>query len=97
MKIDVEGAELHVLRGAARTIQRHRPALIFESCADSAEKLGSSHRDLFEYLTGYLKYDILHFDDFLSGRRPLDWPDFNACHKYPFRAFNFLGLPRSAL
>src|ERR1051325_11713935 len=30
MKIDVEGAEVGVLRGAERTIQRHRPLLIIE-------------------------------------------------------------------
>ena len=30
VKLDVEGAELHVLLGAKRTIERHRPRLIIE-------------------------------------------------------------------
>lgn len=30
VKIDVEGAELPVLRGARRTLERHRPLVIFE-------------------------------------------------------------------
>jgi FkbM family methyltransferase len=30
IKIDVEGAELAVLRGLRRTLERHRPALLFE-------------------------------------------------------------------
>jgi FkbM family methyltransferase len=35
LKIDVEGAEADVIRGAAQTIARHRPVIVFEHWLDS--------------------------------------------------------------
>jgi FkbM family methyltransferase len=39
IKIDVEGAELRVLRGAARLLAQHRPVLFFESFEHGADIL----------------------------------------------------------
>jgi FkbM family methyltransferase len=63
MKIDVEGHELAVLRGARRTLSEHRPFLIFETTSNH-EEVG----DLLQQL-GYMMLD-------LSGA-PLDVPRFN--------------------
>lgn len=40
MKVDVEGAELAVLQGAERIIQREKPAIIFEANAETCEAAG---------------------------------------------------------
>ena len=50
VKIDVQGAELLVLRGAWRTIQQHRPALFVELDDCALKKFGSSSRELIESL-----------------------------------------------
>jgi FkbM family methyltransferase len=46
IKIDVEGAELGVLKGAKRILQQYRPVVIFES-NDNCERFGYSREDLF--------------------------------------------------
>jgi len=60
IKLDVEGSELAVLRGARRTLSEHRPYLLFE--ADSnMERFGYSKQDLFELIRSsadYTFYDV---------------------------------------
>jgi FkbM family methyltransferase len=41
IKIDVEGMELEVLEGAARSIARHRPIMLVEAIKSEPSKLGS--------------------------------------------------------
>jgi FkbM family methyltransferase len=59
VKIDVEGAEEQVIRGAAQTLARHRPIVVFEHDA-SARHFGTSSEQLQELLTslGLRLFDI---------------------------------------
>ena len=52
LKIDVEGAELEVLRGGGETIARHRPVVVFEHGAGSADHYGTAPADVWELLDG---------------------------------------------
>lgn len=67
VKIDVEGAELRVLRGARATIERHRPVIIFEHGRGSAEHFEAGPAAVHDLLTdaGYRLYDM-------DGAGPLD-------------------------
>jgi FkbM family methyltransferase len=67
VKIDVEGAELGVLRGAHATLAAHHPLLVFEHGLGSADHYGTGPGDVHDLLTG-LEYRI--FD--LQGRGPYD-------------------------
>lgn len=46
VKVDVEGAELDVLRGATRTLATHRPALVIEAIGEHLARFGASSADI---------------------------------------------------
>ena len=50
VKVDVEGAELQVFRGAARTICRWRPIVLFEHGVGGADFYGTKPEQVFEVL-----------------------------------------------
>jgi len=62
MKIDVEGAEMKVLRGAARTIARCRPVIILELTDSFLRELGDSAEALRDLLRewGYGLHVVTH-------------------------------------
>ncbi|GAB2769418.1 FkbM family methyltransferase [Amycolatopsis magusensis] len=58
VKIDVEGGELHVLRGGTRAIERYRPTLLIEIEARHTARYDYTPEDVVEWLTsrGYAMY-----------------------------------------
>jgi FkbM family methyltransferase len=60
IKLDIEGAELRALRGAAATLARLRPALLLEVYEDALAGNGATVRDLVGWLDaqGYRLHDI---------------------------------------
>src|SRR6185503_3678023 len=88
VKIDVEGHELRVLRGARATLQLHRPALLIETGFETAaerEAIASFLREL-----SYEPIGIVH-DRYIA---PAEWGSYLAAMP-PFekRALNLLLLP----
>jgi FkbM family methyltransferase len=53
LKIDVQGAELRVLRGAAALLARCRPALFVEIDDSALREQGSSAAELFDFLAAF--------------------------------------------
>ena len=62
LKIDVEGAEEEVLRGAMRTLHSHRPVIAFEHGAGSADHYGTTPEAIHRLLAGELGYAIHGLD-----------------------------------
>ena len=96
LKLDVEGAELPVLRGARATLARHRPVVLFECGPGGPEAFGYQPGDLHDFFTSpETGYDVFFLKDFLGGGRPVGRADFEqAGSSYPFLAFNWLAVPR---
>jgi FkbM family methyltransferase len=61
MKIDVEGAELRLLRGAVETLRKYRPVLLFEVSETSLKHQGGSPQELLAFLRAE-NYLIYTFD-----------------------------------
>jgi FkbM family methyltransferase len=50
LKIDTDGSELEILRGAEQTLAEHRPAIVFELCRAGLHRRGYDPRELQELL-----------------------------------------------
>jgi FkbM family methyltransferase len=93
IKIDVEGAELGVLRGATRIVSENRPVIMFESAPGDQNRLGYTKEDLWEFLArlGYVTVvpnRVAHNDAGLSCE------GFIESHLYPRRTTNYFGIPQ---
>ncbi len=89
VKIDVEGAECHVLEGMKQILQQNRPDIVLEVSPKYLEGMGKSTSDLDLILrsNGYKCYAIEH-----TGLRPLQ-----SLSLYPAAQFNAFATARKSM
>ena len=76
MSIAVGGAQLQVLEGAEHTIERWRPAIVFEHGTSALLAYGSSSEMMWDLLVGRYGLRISRLADWLERRRPLSAAEF---------------------
>jgi FkbM family methyltransferase len=72
VKIDVEGAELGVLRGGIETLRRHRPIVVLEHGRGAREHYGTTAADIYGLLVDEIGLRIFDMD----GNGPYRCDDF---------------------
>ncbi len=70
IKIDVEGGELDVLKGAHQLLSNDKPLLIFEFGKGASEYYGTMPHHLFDFLSA-VNYSIWTLGDFWKGNAPM--------------------------
>jgi len=75
IKIDVEGGEFDVLKGAEKLLLRDKPLLIFECGKGASEYYGAEPGELFQYLQ-MLDYKIFTLNSFYKKEPPLGLAEF---------------------
>lgn len=95
IKIDVEGAELGVLRGSDRLIARNRPLIMFESAPQKDQKdngLGYTKAAMWQWLKER-NFDIVVPDRVAHDGPGLSLDGFIEAHFYPRRTTNYFAIP----
>jgi len=92
IKIDVEGAELGVLRGAVNLLNQSRPIIMFESGPQLDDGLGYTKEKMFDFFSEnnyavLIPNRVAHNDSGLSLNGFLD------SHLYPRRTTNYFAIP----
>lgn len=71
IKIDVEGGEFGVLKGAEQTLKAAKPVLLFECGLGASEHYGTTPNELFDFLKE-LNYGVYVLKDYLSNNEALN-------------------------
>jgi len=92
IKIDVEGAEMNVLKGAREMIAKHRPVIIFEFGLGASDYYGTQASEVTAFFRE-LNYGIHTLKGFLQGTKEMDESTFSALYDSN-KEYYFIAGPR---
>lgn len=81
IKIDVEGGEFGVLKGAKELLKRNLPVVTFECGMGASDYYGTNPLDLYNYLVQEIGLHIYTLKSYLKGIKPLTADKFEDCYK----------------
>jgi FkbM family methyltransferase len=92
LKIDVEGAEFGVLKGAVKTIRKNKPTIIFEFGMGAADYYNSDPGEFFTFMTETCCLSVSTLKGYLKGKTALTQEEFTTHFlnktEYYFIAYN---------
>lgn len=91
IKIDIEGAELGALRGAAKTIKRSNPTIMFECVLPNENSLGYSAEKIWDWFNE-CGYHVFSPDRVAHDAPSLSKDAFCDAQQYPFRTHNYFAI-----
>lgn len=79
IKIDVEGGEFGVLKGAKNLLKKNLPTILFECGKGASDYYGTQPADIFNYLTQEVGLRIFTLDAFIKNGKALSQAEFVDC------------------
>ncbi|MDZ4758051.1 MAG: FkbM family methyltransferase [Bacteroidota bacterium] len=76
IKIDVEGGEFNVLKGAVKVIQKSKPYIIFETGLGASEYYGTKPEELYDFFENELQSKIYTLQNWIDCKAALSKVDF---------------------
>ena len=92
IKIDVEGAEFLVLKGAKEILKKDRPFVLFEFGLGASDYYQNTAKELFQFFE-LLDYKLFNLKDILQGRKALTFSAFENHYKNNLEYY-FLAAPK---
>ncbi|MEI8075072.1 MAG: FkbM family methyltransferase [Bacteroidota bacterium] len=92
IKIDVEGGEWQVLKGAINTILNNQPIILFESGKLGGDLYGFKSSDIYDLFDQQLHYQIFTLKDWLKNKKAISYPAFENYFETG-KEFFFLAAP----
>lgn len=79
IKIDVEGAEYGVMKGAAHLLKKHKPTILFECGMGASDYYDTDPAKLYDFLTIEIGLKIYTLKHFIKGQPKLETLEFVSC------------------
>lgn len=79
IKIDVEGGEFGVLKGAKTLLKKNLPTILFECGKGASDYYNTQPADIFNYLTQEIGLKVFTLDEFIKNGKAMDTTDFVNC------------------
>jgi FkbM family methyltransferase len=92
IKIDVEGGEFDVLKGAKGTITRNKPFILFEFGIGASDYYGTKPDDIFNLLVKDCGLKISLLSGWIKGKKPLSAEEFSQVY-FNRKEYYFLAHP----
>jgi len=76
IKIDVEGGEFGVIKGAKNLLKNNHPVVLFECGKGASDYYGTTPIDLYNFITDKIGMEIYTLKSFLKNKKPLNANEF---------------------
>jgi FkbM family methyltransferase len=79
IKIDVEGGEFGVLKGAQKIINKDKPIVLFECGRGASEFYGTKPEDIYDFITKEIGLKIFTLQSFIKNNSSMGAKEFENC------------------
>ncbi|MEQ1732488.1 MAG: FkbM family methyltransferase [Bacteroidia bacterium] len=79
IKIDVEGGEFGVLKGAEQLLKKNKPIIVFECGLGGSDYYGTKPNDLYNFITNTIGLKISTLKSFINNTQTLTIQEFEYC------------------